>query len=189
MAHTAETGTRLVNRARSVSARTRRARASGAALVPSKMRQFLTGAASTVGKVAKTAVTTTIAAAPKGAGFAARIPGIAGFLAPVLIPLAIGSLVENRRRGKATRETLARLRTPEGRTADIQRRVFMKTLQDNLLSSRLARMKRVARNDPAIFKMLAAMVVGSARPRTNARTVRIGRDPSQAEMISSGLFG
>ena len=194
MARVADSGHRLVSRARTTGTRVRRARAGGAAsLAPSRIRTLLTGAASaaaTVAQGAKAAVTTTLAAAPKAAGLAARFgPGIAGFLAPVLVPLAIGSFVEGRRRGKATRETLARLSTPEGHAANVQRKMFLQTLQENLLSSKLRRMQRVARNDPAIFKMLAAMVVGSARPRTNSRTVRIGRDPSQAEMISSGLFG
>lgn len=58
----------------------------------------------------------------------------------------------------------------------------------NLFSLRLARMKQVAQNDPGLFKQLAAMVVGSARPRTTERTERIGPQPSVNDLIESGFF-
>lgn len=195
MAREADTGKRLLTRARAASTRVRRARPSrpnlsqSRGIVTPRIQQLLSGITAPAAAAVETgkAVATKIAPAAKSLG--RRALGIGGFLAPIIAPIAIGALVRGRREVKASRELSRTLVDPEARAARIQREVFLRTLKERLLASKLARMQRVAGNDPALFKMLAASVAGSARPRTNSRTVRIGRDPSQAEMISSGLFG
>lgn len=131
-----------------------------------------------------------LAAAKTGGGGLLRLVGKGlGFVAPILAPLAVGHVLEARRRKKTVTSAIEELQDPTKTKARIQERVFRENLSDRLFSAKLARMQRVAGSDPRLFQFLTALIAGSSRPRTTDRTIRIGPEPSAADMVNSGLFG
>lgn len=115
-----------------------------------------------------------------------------GPLAALIVPFVglegLRRIQELRGRGDEVRKSLEVLRDPAARSQIIQKRLLRERLQENIIAAKLVRMQNVARNDPGLFKLLSGMVVGSRRPRTTPQTVRIGPEPSQLDLISSGLF-
>ncbi len=176
---------RLSPRARASLAQRAARRATGGKLAPN-IAGLLPGP--TTGLGATGAAGATSVASRAAPGLLRRLGPLAALIVPFVGLEGLRRIQELRGRGEEVRSTLGALRNPANRASIIQDRLLKERLQENIISAKLARMQNVARNDPGLFKMLSGMVVGSRRPRTTAQTVRIGPEPSQLDLLSSGLF-
>lgn len=128
------------------------------------------------------------AASKAAPGLLRRLGPLAALIVPFVGLEGLRRIQELRGQGRDVRSSLEALRNPANRASIIQDRLLKERLQENIIAAKLVRMQNVARNDPGLFKLLSGMVVGSRRPRTTPQTVRIGPEPSQLDLLSSGLF-
>jgi len=193
-------GTRLTPTIRASLARTAAAHRPGTSIRPFGAQQAartqivaqgralgprVTSLGATAGAVAGGAASTASKVAPS---LLRRLGPLAAFIVPFVGLEGLKRIQELKGRGDEVKKSLEILRNPAARSQIIQKRLLRERLQENIIAAKLVRMQNVARNDPGLFKMLSGMVAGTRRPRTTPQTIRIGPEPSQLDLIGSGLF-